>query len=224
MTNRTHNLRRASLVNTDFRKVIHTGISSQHTVMHIEVEKDIGEESHNADQTFIIVKGTCIAIINEQRKQYKEGEVFYVDGGDVHNVINIGSEPLKLISIYSPPIHLVDEINETAKDETKKTIIDTVRLLLDLEKDITVNIIFWDKKTVAYKLLSTPKRTIDNTKGLGIKLRHLFGKDIDTIQLKTDRGDIIILWKEKRQDTGSILIEDDSNYEILQIWVEGTNK
>jgi len=205
MTSGTQTLIHAALANKNFRKVVHTGISSQHTVMHIEVGKEIGRESHDADQTFIIASGSCVAIINGKEKFYTDGDVFFVDGGEVHNVINNGDTALKLISIYSPPIHIVDEINRTSKDETTKTIIDTLQSLLKLKKNSVLNIIFWNKNTIPYVIKSSPHLTKEN--------------DQETIiDMLTDRGNISIIWKEKRRDSGSILTEDNINYEILQLW------
>lgn len=198
-----------ALRNEAFRTVIHTGIASQHTVMHIDVGKDVGKESHNADQTFTVVRGTCRAVINGVTRNYSPGDVFFVDGGDVHNVINTGNKPLKLISIYSPPIHLVDEVNKTPEDEIENTIIDTLYLLLGLKANQVLNITFWDKKMISYTLTSAPK----------LQTRRGF-HDWDEIELQTDEGEITIIWKEKRHEMGSHLVENGERYEILQMWIQ----
>lgn len=49
-------------------------------------------------------------------KKVSENMVFVVPAGKWHNLINIGSEPIKLFSIYAPPQHPKGTIHLTKTD------------------------------------------------------------------------------------------------------------
>jgi len=95
-----------TLENSNFRKVLFTGKFSQLVVMSLKAGEDIGKEIHpNVDQFFRFEAGVGKVVIGEQEYQVKDGDAVVVPAGAEHNVINTGSEDLKLYTIYSPSNH-----------------------------------------------------------------------------------------------------------------------
>src|SRR5512140_120455 len=92
--------------NDYFRRVVATGEHEQVVVMTLEPGEDIGSEVHTqTDQVFFFIEGTGDARLNEEVRSFDEGDLIFVRAGTRHNIINRGSEPLKLITIYAPPEH-----------------------------------------------------------------------------------------------------------------------
>lgn len=117
------NIEEDTLVNNDFRQVIFTAPHSQLVLMTLQVGGDIGSEVHNnVDQFFRIEKGTGKVIIAGEEYEIKDGFAIVIPAGTEHNVINTGSEPLKLYTIYSPPNHPDGKIHHTkAEAEADET-------------------------------------------------------------------------------------------------------
>jgi mannose-6-phosphate isomerase-like protein (cupin superfamily) len=101
------NIEEITLKNTDYRRVLYTGQYMQLVVMNIKPSQEIGSEIHNGHDQFIRVeKGEGIAIFGENEvKELKDGISIVIPSGIKHNIINTGSEDLKLYTIYSPPEH-----------------------------------------------------------------------------------------------------------------------
>lgn len=108
------NIKEAAKENTNFRTVLCTGEKSQLVVMSIPVGGDIGEETHQGtDQVLFFVEGEGEAILNgESRKVYKH-DVVFVPAGTLHNFKNVGSEDLKLFTVYAPPQHPDKTVHKT---------------------------------------------------------------------------------------------------------------
>ena len=95
----------ATIKNSYFRKVVSTGPNLQ--VVYMSIEKEIGEEIHDDTDQFIRVEsGRGKVILDDKSYLIKDGMAFHVHQGVKHNVINLGKDPLKLYTIYSPPHHL----------------------------------------------------------------------------------------------------------------------
>jgi len=107
-----------TLDNNYFRQVLFTGKYNQLVVMNINVGEDIGDEVHpKVDQFFRIEKGKAKFIFNEKEEHVvSNGEAVIVPAGTFHNVINVGSEPLKMYTIYSPPNHPDGTMHKTKAD------------------------------------------------------------------------------------------------------------
>ncbi len=101
------NLEAATLANTDFRRVLYTARWSQLVLMSIPPGEDIGNEVHHLDQFIRIEAGTAKAILNNGETEYAlaDGSAVVVPAGTWHNVVNTGTEALKLYTVYSPPDH-----------------------------------------------------------------------------------------------------------------------
>ena len=104
--------------NTNFRKVLFTGVHSQLVVMSLLPGEDIGMEVHaNVDQFFRFESGVGKAILNGEEILFKANDVVIVPAGTNHNIINTSTiEPLKLYTIYSPANHPEGTIHTTKED------------------------------------------------------------------------------------------------------------
>jgi mannose-6-phosphate isomerase-like protein (cupin superfamily) len=110
------NLEQDTLSNENFRKVLYTGKHSQLVLMSLAVSEDIGEEIHTLDQFFRFEKGQGRVVIDGVEHEVTDGSGVIVPAGAKHNVINTGSEPLKLYTIYSPAEHQDGVVRATKKD------------------------------------------------------------------------------------------------------------
>jgi mannose-6-phosphate isomerase-like protein (cupin superfamily) len=109
--------------NKTFRTVLWTGAHSQLTVMSIPPGDDIGLEVHpDTDQFFRIEQGRATVKSGPARDdlrettEVREDWAFIVPAGTWHNVVNTGSEPLKLYSVYAPANHPAGTVHATKAD------------------------------------------------------------------------------------------------------------
>ncbi len=101
-----NNIENLTLENNSFRKVLYTGKNTQLVLMSLAQGEDIGMEVHNEnDQFFRFEGGEGKVIIDGNEYQVTDGDAVIVPMGSEHNVINTGTEPLKLYTLYSPPHH-----------------------------------------------------------------------------------------------------------------------
>jgi len=89
--------------NTFFQKEVYLDENVQVVLMSIEPGEDIGEETHDADQTTFFVSGEGQAVIDGHRTKVGDNHLIVIPQGSKHNIINKGEEPLKLYSVYAPP-------------------------------------------------------------------------------------------------------------------------
>ena len=114
------NIEEATTTNTSFRKVLFTGKAMQLTVMSIGPGEDIGLERHeDTDQFLRVEAGSAHVVIGVSKDELDEthdltaGSAVIVPAGTWHNVINTGTGPLKLYSIYAPPNHPPGTVHAT---------------------------------------------------------------------------------------------------------------
>jgi mannose-6-phosphate isomerase-like protein (cupin superfamily) len=112
-------IEKSTVDNQNFRKVLYTGKNSQLVLMSLKPKEDIGEEIHDVDQFFRIDAGSGKVIINDEEHSIKNGSAIVIPAGAKHNILNTGSEDLKLYSIYSPPHHQDKIVHKTKKDALK---------------------------------------------------------------------------------------------------------
>lgn len=115
------NIEKLTLENDNFRKVLYTDTNCQLVLMSIAVGEEIGEEVHDVDQFLRIEKGTGIAILNDISHDLADGSAIVVPKGTKHNVINTGSDALKLYSLYMPPHHKDGVVHHTKADAEADT-------------------------------------------------------------------------------------------------------
>lgn len=117
------NVRQAACRNTAFRSTLWTGSFLQTTLMCIPVRGDIGAEIHeDTDQYLRVEEGQCIAKVGNCRERWdiqwnlNAGDAIFVPAGVWHNLVNTGSCPLKLSSVYAPPHHPRGTLHQTKAD------------------------------------------------------------------------------------------------------------
>ena len=83
------NIERATLSNSDYRRVLFTGQNLQLVVMTLRPGEEIGMEVHEDHDQFIRVEeGSGTAILNGERQELSDGVAVVVPAGVEHNVIN----------------------------------------------------------------------------------------------------------------------------------------
>jgi mannose-6-phosphate isomerase-like protein (cupin superfamily) len=99
------NIEELTVKNTDFRRVLYTTKQSQLVLMALDPKGEIGAEAHKSDQFFRVEEGSGDAVIDGVRTAIQAGFAIIIPGGAKHNIINTGTVPMKLYTIYSPPNH-----------------------------------------------------------------------------------------------------------------------
>jgi mannose-6-phosphate isomerase-like protein (cupin superfamily) len=107
------NIEKLSLENDNFRKVLYTDKNSQLVLMSLLPKEEIGEEVHDVDQFLRVEKGTGSAILNGTPHDLADGSVIIVPAGTKHNIVNTGSDAMKLYTLYMPPHHRDGVIHKT---------------------------------------------------------------------------------------------------------------
>ena len=102
--------------NEDFRRVLYTARNCQLVVMALKPQEEIGEETHTLDQFFRVEEGTGEAILDGARTAIRAGSAVVVPAGAKHNIVNTGTVPLKLYTIYAPPNHRDGVVHHTPAD------------------------------------------------------------------------------------------------------------
>jgi mannose-6-phosphate isomerase-like protein (cupin superfamily) len=102
--------------NTEFRRVLYTAKNCQLLVMALGPNEEIGAEVHQLDQFFRVEDGTGAAILDGVRSEIRAGFAVLVPAGTNHNIINTGSTPLKLYTLYAPPNHRDGVVHHTRQD------------------------------------------------------------------------------------------------------------
>ena len=105
-----------AIKNDEFRRVLYTAKNCQLVVMALKPKEEIGAEVHKLDQFFRVEEGSGEAVLNGVRTAIRAGFAVVVPAGMTHNIINTGSVPLKLYTIYSPPNHRDGVVHHTRAD------------------------------------------------------------------------------------------------------------
>jgi mannose-6-phosphate isomerase-like protein (cupin superfamily) len=109
-------VKEAAKENSFFRKVLFTAAESQLVIMSLLPDEDIGTETHDGDQLLYVVKGQGTAVINGVAQPFEKGAIICVPSGATHNLINTGTGPLKLFTVYAPPQHAAEAIHATKQE------------------------------------------------------------------------------------------------------------
>jgi len=117
MTGYVVELEKATLENDNFRTVLYTAQHSQLVLMTIQPGDDIGLETHPDHDQFIRVEaGNAKAILNGEEHNLVDGTAVIIPAGTEHNIVNTGSDKLKLYTVYTPPEHPDGTIHTTKAD------------------------------------------------------------------------------------------------------------
>jgi len=111
------NIEKDTLANGAFRKVLYTARHLQLVLMTLQPGEEIGAEIHlENDQFFRFEAGNGKCLIDDQEYVVSDGTAIIVPAGARHNVINTGSEPLKMYTIYAPSHHKDGIIRNTKQE------------------------------------------------------------------------------------------------------------
>ena len=113
------NIESITVKNEDFRQVLYTAKNCQLVVMALKPKEEIGMEVHQLDQFFRVEAGTGEAVLDGVRTVISAGFAIVVPAGTNHNIINTGSVPMKLYTIYSPPNHRDGVVHRTRAEAEK---------------------------------------------------------------------------------------------------------
>lgn len=110
------NIEALSVANVNFRQVLYTAKNCQLVVMSLKPKEDIGMELHKLDQFFRVEEGSGEAILDGVHKPISAGFAVIVPAGTKHNIVNTGSAPMKLYTLYAPPNHRDGVVHKTKAD------------------------------------------------------------------------------------------------------------
>lgn len=110
----------ATIYNTNYRTVLWTGKYLQLALMSIPAGGEIGLEVHpETDQFIRIESGLGMAKMGDSKdnltyqQPVSDGYAVLVPAGTWHNIVNTGSRPLKVYTLYAPPHHPHGTIQKT---------------------------------------------------------------------------------------------------------------
>jgi mannose-6-phosphate isomerase-like protein (cupin superfamily) len=101
----------------EFRRVLLTGKNMQVVVMTIPPGEEIGEETHeHGDQMLFFVDGRGDAVLEGETTPVEAGHLVFVPAGTLHNFVNSGDEPLRIVTAYAPPEHEHGTVHHTKEE------------------------------------------------------------------------------------------------------------
>ena len=109
-------IERLAIKNDAFRQVLYTAKHCQLVIMALKPKEEIGAEVHELDQFFRVEEGSGEAVLDGVRTAIKPGFAVLVPAGTHHNIVNTGSVPLKLYTLYAPPNHRDGVVHRTRAD------------------------------------------------------------------------------------------------------------
>ena len=113
-------IEKATLENTNYRKVLFTGKKLQLVVMSLKPQEDIPKEKHEDTDQFIRVEsGNALVSVEGKDHHVKDDDVVIVPAGSTHYVKNTGTTDLKIYTIYTPPEHAPGTIQKTRAEALK---------------------------------------------------------------------------------------------------------
>jgi len=106
------NIERETLNNTKYRTVLETNDKMQLVVMSLEPGEDIPWEKHAGSQFIRVESGTATVKLAGEILTLIRDESLIIPPEKDHYVKNEGAQPLKLYSIYTPPEHPRNRVDE----------------------------------------------------------------------------------------------------------------
>jgi len=107
--------------NSEFPPRAYTAKHCQLVVMALKPKEEIGAEVHKLDQFFRVEEGAGEAVLDGVRTAIRAGFAVVVPAGTNHNIVNTGSVPLKLYTLYAPPNHRDGVVHHTRADAEPTT-------------------------------------------------------------------------------------------------------
>ena len=111
--------------NDFFQKEVYLDKRIQIVLMSLLPGEEIGEETHRADQTTFFVSGDGQAVLDGKGTKVGTNRLLVIPQGTRHNIINKGTTPLKLFSVYAPPAEPAGVAHKTkaAAEEAEKSVV-----------------------------------------------------------------------------------------------------
>ena len=107
------NIESIAVKNEEFRQVLYTARNCQLVVMSLKPREEIGMEVHELDQFFRVEEGVGEAVLDGVHRIISAGFAVLVPAGTNHNIVNTGTVPMKLYTLYSPPNHRDGVVHHT---------------------------------------------------------------------------------------------------------------
>lgn len=114
------NIEKETVENTDYRRVLYTAEHMQLVLMNIAPGDEIGEEVHHLDQFIRVEEGAATAVLDGVEHELVADFAIIIPAGTKHNVLNTGSENLKLYSLYGPPEHKDGTVHVSKAEEKEE--------------------------------------------------------------------------------------------------------
>ncbi|NLY63679.1 MAG: cupin domain-containing protein [Alcaligenaceae bacterium] len=115
------NIEKLTVENENYRKVLYTGKHLQLVLMTLQPGEEIGQEVHETHDQFLrIEEGEGTLYLDGVSHQVKDDFAIIVPAGALHNVVNTGTAPLKLYTLYGPPEHRDGVLQPTKADEVEE--------------------------------------------------------------------------------------------------------
>lgn len=98
-------IEKATIENTDFRRVMFTAKHMQLVLMRLRKSEAIGEEVHHLDQFIRVEEGDGEVELDGKRYALPKNFAVVIPAGTKHNIFNVRESDLKLYTLYAPPEH-----------------------------------------------------------------------------------------------------------------------
>ena len=96
--------------NKAFRRVLDTGKFGQLVLISLRKGEDLGNEMHPlVDELYYVLDGEGEIKIDGKTYPFDEHNVMLVPAGAKHDVINTGKDDLKLLAMFTAPLHPENE-------------------------------------------------------------------------------------------------------------------
>lgn len=93
--------------NAAYQRVLFTGARAQLAVMSLPPGGDIGQHQHpTIEHVLFCAAGQGKVVLNGVETPFGPGSVVAITAGTTHNIVNTGTEPLKIYAVYAPPGNL----------------------------------------------------------------------------------------------------------------------
>ncbi len=112
------NIKKETIENKYYRKVLFTGKKMQLVVMNLKPKEDIPLEVHeNIDQFIRIEEGEALVKIGNKTFHLRDDDVIIIPAGNKHYVKNTSeNKKLKIYTIYATPEHAPGTVQKTKKE------------------------------------------------------------------------------------------------------------
>lgn len=102
--------------NVHFRRVVATAQHLQLVFMSLLPGEEIGSEVHrDTDQFVRVERGQATLELGGGEYRVRAGDAAVIPAGTRHNIVNTGTEPLKLYVLYGPPEHAPGTVERDPK-------------------------------------------------------------------------------------------------------------